>query len=413
MKFRRLFRKSGLILCLALLSFNSYAQKSGSSAPRQEKLLNGLKVVMWNDPAAAEVRVSIRIHGGSAFDPQGKEGVMQLLADNIFPTSASKSFFSEDLGGSVEVITNYDYIQVNATSRPADFVTLVETLAQAVSTPTIDKDTTAALKKALLEKLTVLEKDPAYVADQVAARRLFGTFPYGRPQMGSVESVQHIDFADLQFARERFLSADDATVAISGNFNSDLGFRAVRRYFGAWLKSDKRVPATFRQPDDPDPSPVALIIEGVPHRSVFGLRGVSKSDPDYSASLYLERILTARLLKSDPKSEVAFSARALPGIVRVRATALPATLFTTRITAEEFSFARGKIDEMQRSCEQTPGCLATAEMDRWLDADTYGGPVADSKALQNVSLTDVQRVADRLAKNPVATVVINPLPRAE
>ena len=398
---------------MALLSLNALAQKPGSSTPRQEKLLNGLKVVMWNDPAAPEVRVSIRIHGGSAFDPQGKEGVMQLLSDNIFPTAASKSFFSEDLGGNIEVITNYDYIQVNATAKPSNFVTLVETLAQAVSTPTIDKETTAALKQALLQKLTVLEKDPVYVADQVAAQRLFGTFPYGRPQMGSVESVQRIDNADLQFARERFLSADDATVAISGNFNSDLGFRAVRRYFGAWLKSDKRVPSTFRQPDDPDPSPVALILEGVAHRSVYGLRGLSKSDPDYSASLYLERILSARLQKNDPKGEVVFSARTLPGIVRFRATVLPATLLAPKVTADEFSFAKGKLDELQRSCEQTPSCMPRADMDRWLDADTYGAPVVDQKALQNVSPADVQRVADRLAKNPVATVIINPPPRAE
>jgi predicted Zn-dependent peptidase len=52
-------------------------------------------------------------------------------------------------------------------------------------------------------------------------------------------------------------------------------------------------------------------------------------------------------------------------------------------------------------------------MDRWLDVDTYGTSVGDTKALQNVTLADVQRVADRLAKNPVATVIINPPPRAE
>jgi predicted Zn-dependent peptidase len=368
---------------------------------------------MWSDPAATEVRVSIRVHSGSAFDPQGKEGTMQLLADNIFPTPASKSYFTEDLGGSIEVITNYDYIQVNATAKPSEFVTLVETLAQSVSKLTIDKETTASLKKSLLEKLTALEKDPAYIADQAAARRLFGTFPYGRPQMGSVESIQRVDFADLQFARDRLFSADNASVAISGNFPSDLGFRAVRRYFGAWLKSDKRAPNTFRQPDDPDAAPVVLILDGVPRTSVFGLRGLSKADPDYAASLFLERILGARLQKSDPKAEVLFSARTLPGMVRLRAAALPPTLLTAKIANDEFSQAQMKLNEIQRSCEQVPSCLARAEMDRWLDIDTYGPPIADAKALQNVTLADVQRVADRLAKNPVATVIINPPPRAE
>jgi predicted Zn-dependent peptidase len=231
--------------------------------------------------------------------------------------------------------------------------------------------------------------------------------------MGSVESIQRIDFADLQFARDRLLSADNATVAITGNFNSDLGFRAVRRYFGAWLKSDKRVPSTFRQPDDPDANPSVLFLDGVAHTSVFGLRGLSKNDPDYSASLVLERVLGARLQKTDPKAEVLFSARTLPGMVRFRATTLPPTLFTTKITTEELSQAIAKLNEFQQSCEQAPNCLARAQMDRWLDADTYGNSAADPKALQSITLADVQRVADRLAKNPVATVIINPPARTE
>ncbi len=115
MKFRSLFHKSFvLVLFAATMSLGAFAQRPGSSTPRQERLLNGLKLLMWSDPAATDVKVSIRIHSGSAFDPQGKEGVMQLLADNIFPTAESRTFFVDDLGGGVEVISNYDYIQINA-----------------------------------------------------------------------------------------------------------------------------------------------------------------------------------------------------------------------------------------------------------------------------------------------------------
>ncbi|PYT01136.1 MAG: hypothetical protein DMF63_04090 [Acidobacteria bacterium] len=409
MKFRSLSQKIWVLACFFAFSIGASGQRSGSAAPRQEKLLNGLQVFMRSDPTATDVKISIRVHSGAAFDPQGKEGVMQLLADNIFPTPESMSFYSEDLGGGVEVITTYDFIQVNASAKPSEFVRLVETLAQDISTPTIDKETTASLKKALLEKLTMLEKDPVYISNQAAARRLFGTFPYGRPQMGSVESIQRIDFADLQFARDRFLTADNATVAITGNFQSDLGFRAVRRYFGAWLKSDKRVPSTFRQPDDPDASAIVLMIDGVPHTSVFGLRGLSKSDPDYFVSLLLEKILNSRLQKGEPKAEAVFSAHTLPGMIRLRAATLSPTIFA-KITNEEFSIARTKLDEIAKTCEQGSNCFARTEMDAWLDTATYGKPTADAKTLQNVTLADVQRVADRLSKNPMATVVINPPP---
>ena len=45
----------------------------------------------------------------------------------------------ERMRASLEVVTNYDYIQINASSKPESFLTMLETLASAVSNPTIDK----------------------------------------------------------------------------------------------------------------------------------------------------------------------------------------------------------------------------------------------------------------------------------
>ena len=404
--FRSLFQQFGLaaIMTMTLFSAAALAQKPGSLVPRQEKLLNGLKVLMWRDPAATDVRVSIRVHSGSAFDPQGKEGVMKLLSENIFPTPASREYFTEDLGGSFELISNYDYIQINATAKSSQFVRLLETLAQAISNPTIDVETTNALKKKLTETLAALEKDPAYVADQAAAKRLFGTFPYGRPQMGSVTSLQRIDHADLIFARDRFLSADNATVAISGNFNDDLAFRAARRFFGAWLKSDKRVPSTFRQPEDPDTKQLEISANGAtgPQTS-FALRGLARNDPDYAASMVLENILKARSQKMPSTPAVSHEARMLPGVVMVKASgsvAFPFALFSDRITPAEFVVAR---DAAQAEFSKR------SLLDQWLDVDTYHTTVAgDAQAYQRVTIVDVQRVAERLAKNPIASVLVRP-----
>ena len=55
-------------------------------APKQERLLNGMKLLIWNDPTAQNVTVKVRIHSGAAFDPQGKEGVMTLLAESFSQT---------------------------------------------------------------------------------------------------------------------------------------------------------------------------------------------------------------------------------------------------------------------------------------------------------------------------------------
>lgn len=406
-----------LNLCFAAVFFAQVP----TGTPRQEKLLNGLKVLVFKTPAADKVSLKLRIHGGSAFDPQEKEGVMKLLSESFFPTEGSRSFFTDELGGSFSVTCNYDYIQYDFTANNGDLVTLLETVAQAMANPELSKESTATLKNALLEKVKELEKDPAYLADREVAKRLFGTFPYGRPEMGSTESIQKIDFADLIFARERLLTADNATLAVSGNVDPALVFRAARRYFGAWLKADKKIPSTFRQPDAPKggmpvvKSPVANTSE-----FRFAARGLARNDPDFYASKILQKIVENRFKRREGEAGfVRNDPRILPGsyvfgvsgwhLGRIKqdgnTISLPVTdgyqndFLKDAVTQEEF-------DAVNREWIARLNPANIAEL--WLDADTYKlGPVLKEEAsAKNIALADVQRVLEKLRKQPFAFVLV-------
>jgi predicted Zn-dependent peptidase len=409
--FRRkaVFAAAGLMLAIAVASSAQPAK-----TPKQEKLLNGLRVIMFDDKTAEKVSVRVRIHSGSAFDPQGKEGVMKLLAAHIFPNSEAREFFTEELGGSLEIVGNYDYIQINASSAPDKFLDLLDTIANAINNVSITKDTTAKLRAEQVEKVKKLTTNPAYVADRAVAARLLGTFPYGRPEEGTTDSLARIDFADILFAKERFLTADNATVAISGNFDRALAFRALRRYFGTWLKADRKVPATFKQPDAPEPAMQTLSLAGTDKKETrFAIRGLARNDRDLAAAYVLSRVLDARLkAEGAPNSFVRHEAHVLPGTMIIGFTAAEngreptaATLLAQPVTAEEFGRAK-----IQAAADIRNRDLA----DWWLDAETYKFTVADDvRAFENVSLPDVQRVAQRLASNPVASVaVVSAMPSA-
>lgn len=414
-----------------LTAFSVFAQPANLPVPRQEKLLNGLKVLMWNDAKAEKVSVVIRVHSGAAFDPQNKEGVMQMLADNIFPNEAVREFFTDDLGGSLEITTNHDYIQISATAKSEEFLTMIETLANAVSKISIDKETTAKLRAARLEKLTELEINPVYVADRQVARKLFGTFPYGRAVSGTTESVQKIDYADLIFARDRFFTADNATVAVTGNIKPELAFRAVRRNFGAWGKSDGKIASTFRQPDEPDTKPFVVELSTAEKPEVrFAFRGLSRNDKDYAASEVLAKILFHWLQKAEPRNAVnnivvRHDEHILPGLFIIgyssstqwtesmpkNANIVPASpvtdipknvissLLTGKITDEEFLKAKNDV---------LTEINGKAIADWWLDSDTFklSSVSDDRQSFEKVSLTDVQKIAEKLSKNPIVIVLI-------
>ncbi len=415
------------ILFLFLTIVFADAQTAKLPTPRQEKLLNGMNLLVWNAPdPTGKVTVKLRVHSGSAFDPQGKEGTMALLADALFPTAAQREFFAEDLGGSLEVASNYDYIQITATSTPDEFLTMLETIASAVTNPQIDKETTVKLRAARLDKVKELEKNPSYIADQAVARRLFGDFPYGRAQMGTSQSLAKIDFADLLFARQRFLTADNATLAIVGNVRPDLAYRAAKRFFGGWIKSDKKIPATFRQPDAPDTKELSIELPNADKLSVrSAITVAARGDKDF----YATQILTYMLQRQFCLNDETYSGKAIYQPYLLRGTYIVKTdavygkmelpinssgcpsppqnrvkFNTASMKQSDFdTIKKGGVYNFQRKAESISDL---AEM--WLDVDTFKlVSVNDEMSkLNNVTLADVQRVAGDLQKQPVVNVVV-------
>jgi len=349
---------------------------------------------------------------------------MQMLSDNLFPNEAAKEFFVEDLGGSLDVQTTYDYVQINASAKPESFLTMMETIATAVGNPPIDKETTAKLRAALLAKMVDVESDPVYVADRAASARLFGTFPYGRSILGTMGSVQKIEFADLLDARQRFLTADNATVAISGNFDRALAMKALRRYFGGWLKSDKRVPSTFRQPDEPMTAIVELPSPKPGTTEVrYAFRGVARGDKDLGASLIFSQIVENRLKARMASGQfsgifVRNEPHMLPGLI-VAGYSSPAR---SDIKKEDlFGPIRKSVADPISDAEFTAvkQAVVTSWSGKdpaisWLDADTYQIADVDSDpALSTgVSFSDVRAYAERVQKLPAVTIVAITSPKA-
>jgi len=383
----------------------SIAQTVKSSAPRQEKLLNGLKLLMWSEPSAEKVTVKLRVHSGAAFDTLNKEGTMAMLADALFPNESAREFFREDLGGSLDVTSNYDYIQINATGNAAQILTILETLANAITKPQIDKEITDRVRAARLERIKELEKNPAYVADRAVAKRLFGNYPYGRSADGTAESLAKTDFADLLLAKQRFLTADNATLAVSGSVKPDYVFKAVRQLFGGWEKADKRVPATFAQPDAPVEVTAKVAVNNLEKEFArFAFKGVARNDKDYFPSIILTRIWNSRLNKF-PNGFVRNEPHLLRGMIvwgvsfddEKTKTENSQIKNPKEVTAEEFT--KAKNDLLSEINQKNM-------IDWWLDVDTFKlTSVKDEmQRITGLTIEEVNQFAAKSQKEPSVTI---------
>ncbi len=410
-----------LFLCALLVAQPLYAQTPPQ--PEREQLLNGLRLLLWLKPGSPDVILKLRINSGSAFDLAGKSGQMALLGDLLFPDPATIDFFTDEMGGKLNVSVTYDSTTITMVGKVAEFEQIVEVLRNGLLATQLTPEVVARMRDGRIKTLRDLSVAPAEVADRAIAARLFGDFPYGRPAAGSPEDVARVDRADLMQARDRFLNSNNATLAVIGGVTKTRAMRTLRQLLGPWRKSEQIVPTTFRQPAPPDAKTLIVNVPGPSVEVRVATRGVSRTDPDFHTAEVLARVAQHRWQATTP--ELAKQ----PVFVRNDAYVLPGafvmgTAVKTELAVDTLANARKVIDSLVATAA-TPDELERAKTevinemsaelskpesfpDPWLDMDTYRLSEAQDQIalLRSVTALDTQRLATRLFKTAsLATVV--------
>lgn len=421
-------RRRGLpfkvLTALILLCAGWFAAPAQSATePRREQLLNGLRILLLNRPGDSDVFIKLRVHNGAAFDLAGKEGLMATLADAMFDQQ-TRDYVTEELGGRIEVATDYDSISVTLAGRATDFDRLLELVRNAVTNPQLTPEAVERARTARLKAVSAGASASANQADLAVAARLFGTYPYGRAAGGTPESIARIERADLLLMRERFLYSNNTTLVIVGSFDAKRVLRSLRESLGGWRKSDVRIPSTFRLPDPPDTRTLVINRSDAPVTEVrLSLRGLARTDRDSPAAQLLAAVVRERWIASMPELKdrapfVRHDSYRDGGIFRLSASVHSATeaakalesartilrdLSTKMMTAAELERAKRSLD----AGAQNPEALATT----WLDEHSYNSGAATNsemaRAAGSLTPSEVQRVGARLFLNaPTATVAV-------
>ena len=399
------------------------ASPSPSSEPEREQLLNGLRLLIWPKPGSSEVLLKLRINSGAAFDLSGKSGQMSLLGDLLFPDPNTAEFFTDEMGGKLDVTVNYDSTTITMIGKVAEFDQIVEVLRNGILATQLTPDVVARMRDARIKHIRDTAVVPALVADRAIAVRLFGDFPYGRVISGTPEDLMRVDRADLMLARDRFLNSNNATLAIVGGVTRARALRTVRQLLGPWRKSENIVPTTFRQPSKPDARTLLVSVPGPAAEVRLAMRGVSRTDPDFYPARVLAKLAEHRWQGLTPQlaKQPVFArsdSYALPGVfvmgaavdVQTAADSLAnarkvmESLMTTAATAAELERAKTEV------INDISGPLAKPEAapDPWLDLDTYHLTSTQDQIamLRSVTAPDLQRVANRLFKDAAIATVI-------
>jgi zinc protease len=363
--------------------------------------------------------LKLRLNSGAAFDLSGKAGTMALLGDALFPDPATREYVTEELGGRLEVTTSYDSIDVTISGKAAQAERLIELLRNAILGLNLSADSVSKLRDARIAQLGKTPLSDSVMADRAVATRLFGTFPYGRPAEGALESLPKVDRADLMLAQERLLHADNAALVVIGGTEKARLMRALRQLLGPWQKSDRGVPATFRQPNAPEERTLLINQAATGNAEIrLAVRGLSRFDRDAIAASMLADAARQRWQAAVPElssASVRHEAHNLPGILIFAASVPPATAQKALTAAQDVMKVLAQTgptpDELARAASATRAEIGkrSGELDQladtWLDSELQKTQITTTEVGQ-VSATDIQRVANRLFKDTQQAKVV-------
>jgi len=297
-----------LFLCVGLAraqSTNWPAERAPQPLPARDikfppyeiqTLPNGLKVVVVLHHEQPAVTMRLLVRAGTSSDPREKLGLAHLAASLL--DQGTKAMSAEQMNDAVDFIggamgagAGTDLTFVNMVVMKDSFDAGLKMLSDMARQPAFDPAEIERQRQQMLSGQKVSAEDPAFIANSVFDRLVYGFHPYGMPENGTPATLAALTRDDLLAFHNRFFMPNNAILAIVGDVTADEALAAAKKVFGDWQKRD--LPAqTFIGP--PDPTRRVIVVnkpDAVQTEVRVGHLGIPRTHPDYMAVNLAIRIL--------------------------------------------------------------------------------------------------------------------------
>ncbi len=254
----------------------------------------GIKAWLVEDNSVPLVSMRFSFKGGTSQDPGGKEGLANLMT-GLFDEGAgdldSDSFQEriDNLGGEMSFTASPDSVSGSIRMLAENRDAVSDLLALAVNKPRFDQDAVDRIRQQVVASLEASQRNPSTIASRKFSEVLYGNHPYGRPDEGTVKSLQSISREDLATFHRKNFARDRLTVGVVGSINAkDLG-EMLDKVFGDLPANAELVP----MPD----AKLALgtttsLSFDMPQTSIsFVYPAIPRKDPEFFAAYLMNHIL--------------------------------------------------------------------------------------------------------------------------
>ena len=259
------------------------------------KAKSGITAWLVEDHANPIITMNIAFRGGSALDPDGKEGLANLAASTMDEGAGdldSQAFQRklEDLSISIRFGSRRDNFTGSLRTLTANSNEAFSLLALALTKPRFDSKAVERVRRQILAGLRRSSENPSDIASRALMKQFFPNHPYGRPSDGTLETVPLIKLADLRVFAAQRIARDNLVVGIVGDITPAQTAAMLDKVFGGL--PDKAAP--WKLPDvQAAPGKRTIVIDKPVPQSIirFGHGGIKRDAPDFFAAYVMNYVL--------------------------------------------------------------------------------------------------------------------------
>jgi zinc protease len=295
-------------LCFALFFLLLPALAARAEMNIQEvKSKKGITAWLVEDHSIPLIAIRFVFDGGSAQDPAGKEGLVNLMT-GLFDEGAgnldSDAFQQklDDAGAemSFQAARDGTYGSMRMLSQQKDEA--FGLLKLAVNQPRFDQAPIDRIRAQVLSGILANERDPNTVAQQRWLRAIYGEHPYSRSDQGTKGSLTTITADDIRAFHKANFARGGLHVAVVGDIDAATLSNKLDEVFGDLPEKQALAPVADITPKLGQQLEVNY---DLPQTSLqLAWPGVKRSDPDFFAAVLMNEILGGSTFTSRLFSEV-------------------------------------------------------------------------------------------------------------
>ncbi|MET1026276.1 MAG: pitrilysin family protein [Dongiaceae bacterium] len=268
----------------------------------------GITAWLVEDHSNPLISVALGFEGGAAEDPAGKEGLAELAsglldegAGDIDSATFQRQLNDNGIEYGFDASRDAFTGQMRMLTDQRDLA--FEMLHLSLTAPRFDSEPVERIRQQLLVLIDDRLSDPGTIGARAVNQSLFGDHPYGRPVLGTAESIQAISRDDLLHFVSRHFTRDRLHLVVVGDISAAQLRPLLDRTFGD-LPMTSDLPA-IPEAKIADQGGVMVIDRNIPQSIInFAQTGIKRDDPDFFAAYVANYILGGGGFSSRLMSEV-------------------------------------------------------------------------------------------------------------